>query len=187
VIQTYSIRETFRDALRACPDVTPKSFPHLYENIKLSKTSGNVSKITRQVFHCLMIVIARLFNAHILVNILKPVDTDFSFNYFPQLKPIFTVLEAYLAELQGTGEKSSIMQKRSSESIVQQLHSDLAWCKKSIQNIASHLGNMETNLIEFEKHSMTKKAKPTKPAKPKFVKVKQETLEKLLSLLDKSE
>jgi len=184
VIQTYSIRETFHDALRACPDVTPESFPHLYKNVKLSKTSRNVSKITRQVFRCLMIVIAHLFNAHILVNILKPVDTDFSFNYFPQLKPIFTVLEAYLAELQGAGEKSSIMQKRSSESIVQQLHSNLAWCKKSVQNIASHLGNMETNLIEFEKRSTTKKAKP---AKPKFVKVKQETLEKLLSLLDKSE
>jgi hypothetical protein len=89
VIATFGVRELllFREALIACDDINLSTYLYLSKNKKHGKTSGNVSKITRQSYHRLTVFVARLYRqAHIVINRLdesgcKPVP--FSFATYP--------------------------------------------------------------------------------------------------------
>jgi hypothetical protein len=101
----------FCDAINACHDITATKFPHLYLNKKGSKTSGNISKFTRQGIRRLMIFIAWLYQAQFILEwlgvlaIMPPVP--FSFKTYPILKSMFICIEAQIKNTQITSDQQS--------------------------------------------------------------------------------
>jgi hypothetical protein len=80
MLTTFMVKDSFRDALNACPKITKKEFPILYKIKKThGKNYGALTKINKQAFKRLMIFIARLHQAReICKQFQREVDEDWN-------------------------------------------------------------------------------------------------------------
>lgn len=98
VLTTFMVKDSFRDALKACPKITKKKFPFLYE-IKTThgKNYGAITKINKQAFKRLMIVIARLHQAReICKHFQQVIQEDWCDAY---VTDCFVCIEEHLQEI----------------------------------------------------------------------------------------
>jgi len=169
VIRTYGIRDLFREAINACDDITCSEFPQLYLNKNGNKTSGNISRITRQGIRRLMIFIARLYEAHFIMDRLGTPTTkppgSFSFTTYPILKPMFTCIEGQLSCSQSISED----QESCLTDLVQSITVDIAYCKKMLNLGVSRVEKLESASMELskrlksiERHKVKKSSKRKK-------------------------
>ena len=131
VMKTFHIRDLFWKALMACPDITEAAFPYLFENKKNENRSGNVSKITRQEFHKLMIFVARIYQAHVTINKIGNSVTlpSFVFQSYDGLELAFRAIENHLQETTMVKPQKKMMPSM----LVMAIGNDLVFCKKTFE------------------------------------------------------
>ena len=96
VIKTFGIRDIFCEAIKLCPDIEPSNFPFLSKN--KSSGSGNVSRITSTLHHCIMIYVA---HSYLATEMMKKLNLDyqvppFDFHSFPYMEVMFRSIENHL-------------------------------------------------------------------------------------------
>jgi hypothetical protein len=157
VISTYSVRDVFRAALMACPDITPNEFPYLAPNKKGTKTSGNISKILRQAPRRFMIFIARLFLAHNVMqkDSLGDRTDPFTFETYPSMGDAFKSIESDLAD---THVASTSTPTKSVAELIHSIRSDQAAIKKRAQATDIKLSELEKKVKQVETFKKRKSA-----------------------------
>lgn len=180
VLQTYNIREIFRDAISNCPDVTPEAYPRLSENKVGGKMSGNVSKITRQAYRRLMIFIARIYHAHHIATQIKkthpnliPLESEFRIQSYPALVRAFESMEAHLGDLQKTRSHpktipSARSRPKTIQSMVHFLRQEIAACRHSSTILEGRLKIMEEMSVDLAKKAEEYEKASLKRASKKF-------------------
>lgn len=175
-MSTYRVRDSFRDAILECSDITAESFPHLFEiKKKQGKTSGGISKITKQAFRRLMIFIARLYQAKTISQRLKePKDeTPFSFAYSPKLQPMFECIEMHLRDISRLESDHQVANQKdqSCGELIHSITSEIAKCQKTNTAIQAtwraHFVKMEEAASELAKKVKTLQNKKVVKAESK--------------------
>jgi hypothetical protein len=150
-----------------CPDITKVDFPYLFENKnRHTRSSGNVSKITKQAYRRLMLFVARLYQGQMLVKKLdESVEVPpFNFESYQDLKPILRCLEDYLFEMNCVEKVVPMsLSDKSTSTLVASLTADIAYCKKTNGMVQDRINKVEATAQELAKQ--IKKMEGTKSEK----------------------
>lgn len=167
VIKTFKIRDLFREAINACPDIDEVSFPYLYKNKALNSKSGNVLKLTTNAFRRLMIFIARLYQARIVMSKIgdrqSRIVPDFNFENFPLMKEVFICIEKHLDKVLTSQDKK--VGKQSVSILFEDIQKDISFWKRNhdvagarIDGIKDKLDHLEKKVTALEKKKDKKRS-----------------------------
>jgi hypothetical protein len=149
---------------------------------------GNVSKITRQAYHRLMIFIARIYHAHHIATQIKKMhpnlillESDFCIQSYPALARAFESMEAHLGDLQKTKIIPSARSRpKTIPNMVHFLRQEIAACRHSSTVLEGRLKIMEEISVD-----LAKKAEEYEKASTKIASKKSRVEEEIKDAIEK--